>query len=207
MRAGVWAATAIVAIALRSGPAIAWGDEGHEVIGWIAQAYLEPATRQKVSAMLAADTDPLTAHNIADASTWADKFRDANENGARRSTGLWHFVDLELDGPDLNSACFGRPRLPAGVLASNGPPEDCVVDKIDQFLAELAAPATDPAERQPQTRRRQRVPLGHIAPLLGYRIRRATRVEPETDRRRVGRTDLPGRRARMGARRTGRLGV
>jgi hypothetical protein len=138
---------AIVAVALRSGPAMAWGDEGHEVIGWIAQAYLDPAARQKVVAMLAADTDSLTAHNIADASTWADKFRDSNENGARRNTGLWHFVDLELDGPDLNTACFGRPRLPAGVLASNGPAEDCVVDKIDQFLAELAAPATDPAER------------------------------------------------------------
>jgi len=147
MRVGVWAAMAITAMALRSGPAIAWGDEGHEVIGWVAQAFLEPAVRQKANALLAADTDSLTAHNIADASTWADKFRDTNENGARRNTGQWHFVDLELDEPDLTSACFGRPRLPAGVLASNGPPEDCVVDKIDQFLTELAAPTTDPAER------------------------------------------------------------
>jgi hypothetical protein len=147
MRVGVWAAMAIAAMALRSGPAIAWGDEGHEVIGWVAQAFLEPVARQKVNALLAADTDSLTAHNIPDASTWADKFRDANGNGSRKTTGQWHFVDLELDAPDLTSACFGRPRLPAGVLASNGPPEDCVVDKIDQFLTELTAPATDPTER------------------------------------------------------------
>jgi hypothetical protein len=147
MRIRVWAAIAFIAFALRSAPAVAWGDEGHEIIGWVAQAYLDPVARQKVAAMLAADPSSLTAHNIADASTWADKFRDTNENGARGNTGQWHFIDLELDHPDLNSACYGRPGLPPGVLASNGPALDCVVDKIDQFLVELAAPGTDPEER------------------------------------------------------------
>jgi hypothetical protein len=37
--------------------------------------------------------------------------------------------------------------LPAGTVAANGPPAACVVDKIDQFVAELADPATDPEER------------------------------------------------------------
>jgi hypothetical protein len=128
-------------------PALAWGDEGHEAIALIATAYLTPVARKKVDAMLAADTDTLTAHNIAAAATWADRYRDADRNDARRRTRLWHFIDIELAAPDLDRACFGHPALPAGTLASNGPEKDCVVDKIDEFSAELANPATDPSER------------------------------------------------------------
>jgi len=140
------AAIAIVA-ALWSGPCHAWGDAGHAVIGLIAQSFLSPAARRQVDAMLAADTDSLTPHNIADAATWADKYRDLDRNGARQNTRQWHFVDLELGAPDLDRACFGHPAVPAGTLASNGPAQDCVVDKIDQFAAELGNPRIDPAER------------------------------------------------------------
>jgi S1/P1 Nuclease len=133
--------------AVWSAPALAWGDEGHEVIALIAQSRLDPGARKNVDALLAADTDSLTEHNIAAAATWADKFRDSDRNGARQNTRLWHFVDLEIAAPDLDRACFGRPALPAGTLASNGPAQDCVVDKIDEFAAELANPATDPSER------------------------------------------------------------
>jgi len=98
-------------------------------------------------ALLAADTDPLTAHNIAAAATWADKFRDANQNGAREKTRQWHFVDIEIASPDLDQACFGHPPVPPGTPASNGPEQDCVVDKIQEFAAELANPATDPEEQ------------------------------------------------------------
>jgi hypothetical protein len=145
-----FAAAVVLALALvvtRMGTAHAWGDEGHEVIGLIAASFLEPSVRGKVEAMLAADTDDLTAHNIADAATWADKYRDANVNGARVGTRLWHFVDIELSAPDLDQACFGHPGLTPGTLASNGPPRACVVDKINEFAAELANPGTDPTER------------------------------------------------------------
>jgi hypothetical protein len=37
--------------------------------------------------------------------------------------------------------------MPAGTIASNGPPEDCTVDKIEQFKAELVADGTDAEER------------------------------------------------------------
>jgi hypothetical protein len=125
----------------------AWGDEGHEIIALIAQSRLDPVARKNVDALLAADTDTLTAPDIAEAATWADRFRDSDRNGARRNTRLWHFVDLELDGPDLNQACFGRPALPRGTPAANGPAQDCVVDKIDEFAAELSNPSTDASER------------------------------------------------------------
>jgi hypothetical protein len=128
-------------------PSLAWGDEGHAVIALIAQHYLNPVTNRRVDALLAADPDPLTADTIAAAATWADKYRDTDRDGARQRTRLWHFVDLEISSPDLDRACFGHPALPKGTLASDGPAQDCVVDKIDEFMAELKDPATDASER------------------------------------------------------------
>jgi hypothetical protein len=127
--------------------AAAWGDEGHKVVALVAQSFLDPIVRQQVNAMLAADTDDLTAHDIASAATWADKVRDANNGGSRARTRQWHFVDIEIAAPDLDKACFSHPVIPAGTVASNGPADDCVVDKIDEFAAELADPKTDAEER------------------------------------------------------------
>lgn len=45
-------------------PARAWGDEGHEVIALIAQSHLDPAVLKKLRALLAADTDDLTTHQV-----------------------------------------------------------------------------------------------------------------------------------------------
>ena len=56
-------------------------------------------------------------------------------------------MDIKLDARDLVRACFGYPPLPAGTLASNGPAHACVVDKIEQFAAELASPGTPPEEQ------------------------------------------------------------
>jgi hypothetical protein len=100
--------------------------------------------------MLVCDTDSLTAHDIASESMWADKYRDSDRNGIGeryRRTRQWHFVDIELDGPNLKQACHNHRRLPPGTLASRGPADACIVDKIDQFEAELADPETVPEER------------------------------------------------------------
>lgn len=127
-------------------PAYAWGDEGHEVIGLIANNYLDPAVRAKVSAILAGDTTHLTTHTLIDSeATWADKFRDSSA-AHRAQTAQWHFVDIEITAPNLTSACFGRPQLRAGTLASNGSANDCVVDKIEEFQAELQNSATSATE-------------------------------------------------------------
>jgi hypothetical protein len=130
-----------------SHPAWAWGNEGHEVVALIAQAHLNPVARQKVNALLVADMDPLTAHDIAAEATWADAFRDSNQDGAREKTQQWHFVDIELAAPDLDQACFGHPQVPPGNPDSNGPAQDCVVDKIQEFAAELADPRTGSEKR------------------------------------------------------------
>ncbi len=129
----------------------AWGDEGHEIVGLIADHYLEPAVRTRVTSILAGDKTHLTPDTHIDTeATWADKFRDSDRNTTKvhyNKTHDWHFVDLELSGPDLKSACFGQPAL-AGKTASNGPAQDCVVDKIEEFSAELKSPKTSAKERR-----------------------------------------------------------
>jgi hypothetical protein len=131
-------------------PAMAWGDEGHRIIALIADRFLDPTARATVGAMLAADSDALTAHDIASEATWADRYRDTDREGTREhylQTRQWHFVDIELRNPDLRAACFDHPRVPAGVPASGGPAQACIVDKIEQFEGELVAPDTSAGER------------------------------------------------------------
>jgi hypothetical protein len=146
----VFASILLVAAITVPHRAFAWGDEGHEVIALVAEHYLDPAARAKVAKLLAADTDTLTDQDIASEATWADKYRDSDRYTTKiryQATRLWHFVDIELAEPNLASACFGHPPLPPDVAASMGPPRACVVDKIDQFAAELANPATAASER------------------------------------------------------------
>jgi hypothetical protein len=76
--------------------ALAWGDEGHQVVALIAQSFLDADVRRRINALLAADTDDLTAHDIASAATWADKYRDANFEDSRAKTRQWHFTDIEI---------------------------------------------------------------------------------------------------------------
>jgi hypothetical protein len=134
--------TAAVFAALICSQARAWGDLGHEVTALIAYRHLLPTARAALDAMLASDTDTLTAGDFASRATWADKYRNVH-----RETAAWHFVDIEIDQPDLERACFGFPSLLPKQLASQGPAQDCVVNKVDEFAAELKTPSTPAAER------------------------------------------------------------
>src|SRR5262249_39938920 len=70
---------AIVLGALVAGGAnaFAWGNEGHEAIGLIAEHFLEPSVRQQVAVLLTADSEPSVPSTIRDRATWADKYRDS----------------------------------------------------------------------------------------------------------------------------------
>jgi hypothetical protein len=131
-------------------PARAWGDAGHEIVAAIAYSRLQAATRKRVDAMLAADPDKLTPPDFVSRATWADRYRDSDRYSTKQhylATQQWHFVDIELDGGSVDAACNGHPALPAGKAASAGPAADCVIDKVEQFAAELRDPATAKAER------------------------------------------------------------
>jgi hypothetical protein len=142
LRCGPRPAAVLTVLALAApGQALAWGNEGHEVIAAIAQSYLTPVARRKIDALLAADSDTLTATDLLSRSTWADAWRAAGH----RETAKWHYVDIEVDRPDQKAACFGYPAT--NHPASAGPAQDCVIDRVDAFAAELADPTTPEAER------------------------------------------------------------
>jgi hypothetical protein len=107
-------------MAATAGPALAWGDEGHEIIALIARDHLAPPVRAQVDQLLAEDPDPLTRPDMISRSTWADKWRTGH-----RETAGWHYVNLELDRPDFYAACK---RSSAS----------CITDKLDLFQSKLA---------------------------------------------------------------------
>ena len=149
--------------------ALAWGDLGHQVVAEIALHHLTPTARSRVEQLLASDTDTLTAHDMVSSSVWADRFRDSSINGPKvnyHHTHEWHFVDLDRHQPSLPLACNNHQPLPAGALASEGPAHDCVVDKIEQFAAELrASPASAGADAK--TVNEERVALKFLIHLVG----------------------------------------
>src|SRR5712691_7343404 len=144
------AVAAIAALLLPVRASLAWGPEGHRVIAFIADQQLQksdPGVRAKILAILATDKGKgLTRNDIASEATWADVLREKSEE-ARSATGAWHSARFQPDNPDLASACFGRTPLPAGYPASHGPKDNCSIDKITQFAAELKNLETSPGER------------------------------------------------------------
>lgn len=131
----------MLGLAATSSQALAWGREGHQVVAALAWDYLTPGVRQKIDLLLKQDKDTLTQPDFLSRSIWADAWR----SGGHKETGEWHFVDIELDHPDLPQACYNFPAQNGP--ASAGPAKDCVVNKIPEFAKELAAPDTPPAER------------------------------------------------------------
>jgi hypothetical protein len=144
------AAVAVLASLLCLLPACAgaWGEEGHEITGYLAWREMTPRARATAAALLGKPA--LDATGFALETLWADRWRDSDRSGAKShydATREWHYVDIELRDADLDAACFGHGPLPAGVPAALGPAHACIVDKIEQFRAELAAAATPAAER------------------------------------------------------------
>jgi hypothetical protein len=151
------------AAALWPGWTHAWGDEGHEIVALIAQHYLDPQVRLRVQQLLATDASGLvTDRSMASEATWADRYRDSDRDAGTlryQQTRQWHYVNLALHAPNIDRACFAHPMLPPGTPASAGPAADCVVDKIDQFEAELVNPRTSTDE--------QRLALQFLLHLIG----------------------------------------
>jgi hypothetical protein len=110
---------------LAASHAWAWGSEGHRIVAEIAEQFLEPPAARQVRDLLAIEN----ATGLAAVSNWADEIR-----AQRRNTAPWHFVDIPIGAKSYN-----RER--------DCPRGDCVVVKIDEFVAELRDRRRPPAER------------------------------------------------------------
>lgn len=104
-------------------PAAAWGIEGHQAVGYLAERVLTAAALAEVRGLVAPGGLPQVA-------TWADEVRLA-----RRATATWHFVDI-----DVNAAGYDPAR---DCVQGN-----CVVEAIRRYGDRMADRSLPLAQRQ-----------------------------------------------------------
>lgn len=82
------AAAALVATAVLAAPGAlrGWGQNGHRIVGEIAERHLSEAARQGVLAILGED------ESLAEAATWPDEIRS---DPAWSLAALWHFMSID----------------------------------------------------------------------------------------------------------------
>jgi hypothetical protein len=112
---------------------LAWGPEGHRVVGDIARARLTPAARLHVKELLGND-------DLAAVSVWADDIK-----GERPETYGWHFVDIPMNASGFSEPrdCYRPDEKHAYTLQDH---HNCVVDRITMFkqvLSDRSAPKQD----------------------------------------------------------------
>jgi hypothetical protein len=88
----------LLALSLSPG-ALAWGPEGHRMVGEIAERFLTVATRAQIARLLeadrTADNQRSGRHTLGEVANWADEIKDTDW-GKRR--GSWHYDDVPLCG-------------------------------------------------------------------------------------------------------------
>jgi hypothetical protein len=68
--------------------AVAWGPNGHRIIGKVAEEHLTTATSQALSPLL-------DESSLAQVSTWADEMRSNDSNFWRKQSTKWHYINVK----------------------------------------------------------------------------------------------------------------
>jgi len=106
----------------------AWGQEGHAIIGEIAQRYLSPKTQARIADLIGQGV------SLASVSTWADDVR-----AGRPETSNWHFVAIPSDSLRYDAARDCKPNPEMG---------DCIIAALARLRAELTSPRTAPLAKR-----------------------------------------------------------
>ena len=89
----------LLAFWMPAGGALGWGEEGHRMVGAIADNHLTPEARRQVLALLKydrlADARPSQRGTLGEIAYWADEIKDTPW-GRRRSA--WHYDDIPVCG-------------------------------------------------------------------------------------------------------------
>lgn len=116
----VWAA-----VFTAPAPALAWGNDGHRIVGDIAFHFLKPKAKAAVKEYL---TEPRYS-TLAEAATWPDTY--ARQYKKYKAMGPLHYVDI-------------APQASA-YQESRDCPNRCVVTGLDKYFAVLAGADDDTA--------------------------------------------------------------
>jgi hypothetical protein len=114
---------------------VAWGGQGHRLVGLIAAERLTPIAKQNVAWLLDGQT-------LAEVSSWADSL-----TSDQVQTSYWHYLNIppEASRYDRDRDCPKQPDTAAG--SRNDRWRDCVVDRIAYWEERLGDPKLDRADR------------------------------------------------------------
>jgi hypothetical protein len=107
-------------------PAWAWGPQGHQIVGRIAELRLTPEARAAVAQLLG-DGESISDYDVAN---WADDVRRFFPE-----SGPWHYVDIPV-----GESKYSRSR--------DCKYSDCVIERIEKFRQLLADKAARKTDRQ-----------------------------------------------------------
>lgn len=114
-----FALVAIVLAAATPSTALAWGKEGHRVIGAIAQQHLDARAESSVRQILGVET-------LAEASNWPDFMRSDPSEFWQKTASPWHYVTVpqgktyaEVGAPQEGDAVTALKRFAATVRDPN----------------------------------------------------------------------------------------
>ena len=84
--------SALIALCFLLAPlqTLAWGKEGHEIIGNLAQRQINAKAQLEVARLLAGEPVP----TLAGVSSWADELRESDPELGKK-TGRWHYVNFK----------------------------------------------------------------------------------------------------------------
>jgi hypothetical protein len=114
-------ASALVAPAALVRSAYGWGDDGHEIVAYIAQDNLTAAAHAQVAAILEVSDQP---EKVAAAMAAASILPDTEFRQRDRNTAPWHYIDL----------CLQDNRAEIAARCAGG---QCVTAKIDEYAERL----------------------------------------------------------------------
>ncbi|GAB7360100.1 hypothetical protein MBLNU230_g7864t1 [Neophaeotheca triangularis] len=121
--------TAALPLAFAS-PAVAWGALGHATVAYVAQNLVSPSTRHWAQNILN-DTSPDYLAGIA---SWADEYRNTDQGDF---TSPFHYING--DDPDPPESCT--------IVASDCPPEGCVVSAVANYTTRVQDRRLDARQR------------------------------------------------------------
>ncbi|MEL6870603.1 MAG: S1/P1 nuclease [Pseudomonadota bacterium] len=117
---------ALLAVAVSSSSAFAWGKIGHRVVGEIATQHLSGQARASIEQILGSE-------DLAESSTWPDFMRSSPDSFWQREAGPYHYVTVPV----------GKTYEQVGA-----PPEGDAVTALAKYRAVLRDPAADLEQRQ-----------------------------------------------------------
>lgn len=131
----ILAAAIFVALFSSLDSLLAWGAQGHRLVGLIAAERLTPKARRTVAWLLDGQT-------LADVSNWADSL-----TSDQVQTSYWHYLNIPAAaaGYDRDRDCPKQPRVNAGSRSDRW--RDCIVDRIGYWEERLGDPTLDRADR------------------------------------------------------------